>query len=131
MEEKMNKGLKESSYKNIKSKHILQNIFANLTENKLLQIIKYNKNIQNELEKDINDYKNYKKIIIEIIPINKDDKNYFIDQYIKKEDEQYYHIYFNDENEEKHRNYFTKDENVTKVKIIIDEHIKSFEKLFI
>ena len=51
----MNNGLKENSYKNIKSKYILQKIFSNLTENKLLQIVKYNKNIQNELKKDIND----------------------------------------------------------------------------
>ena len=57
----MNNGFKENSYKNIKSKYLLQKIFANLTENKLLEIVKYNKNIQKELEKDINDYKNYKK----------------------------------------------------------------------
>ena len=88
----MNNGLKENSYKNIKSKYILQKIFSNLTENKLLQIVKYNKNIQNELKKDINDYKNYKKIIIEIIPIFKGDKNYFINY--EKEDKQYYHIIF-------------------------------------
>ena len=149
--------LKANSYKNIKSKYILQRIFANLTENKLLQIVKYNKDIQKELEKDINDYiKYFKKVIIKIIPINKKDKNsrnekeddnsnkiedknfsyieeklnknYFIKY--KEEEKQYYHIYFNDDKEEKHRNYFTEGENVTKIIIIIDEQIKSFEKLF-
>ena len=136
----MNKRIKENYYKNIKSKYILQRIFAYLTENKSLKIIKYNKNIQKKFEKDINDYKNYKKIIIELTPINKEeiknsnnekensDKNYFI-KYIEKE-KQYYHIYFNNENEEKNRNYFTKDENVTKIKIIIDEHVTSFITLF-
>ena len=44
---------------------ISKTIFDNLTENKLVQIIKYNKNIQFKLNKDINDYiKNYKKVII-------------------------------------------------------------------
>ena len=125
----MNNGIKENSYKNIKSKYILQKIFADLTEKKLLQIVNYNKELQNELEKDINDFiKYYKKVIIEIIPINKEEDNYFIKY--KKEEEQYFQIYFNDEKEEKHRNYFTKNDNVTNIKIIIDEHITSFEGLF-
>ena len=125
----MNNGIKENSYKNIKSKYILQKIFANLTEKKLLQIVNYNKELQNELEKDINDFiKYYKKVIIEIIPINKEEDNYFIKY--KKEEEQYFQIYFNDEKEEKHRNYYNKDENVTKIKIIINAQIKSFKGLF-
>ena len=45
MEDKMSNEIKENSYKNIKSKYILQNIFTNLTENKSLQVVKYNKNI--------------------------------------------------------------------------------------
>ena len=65
----------------IKSKYILQEIFSNLQENRLLKIIKYNKKIQEKLNKDIKDYKTYVDIIIEIIPINKRDKNYFIDKY--------------------------------------------------
>ena len=109
----MDNGIKENLYENIKSEYIFKKIFANLTENKLLQIVKYNKDIQKELEKDINDYiKYFKKVIIKIIPINKKeiknsnnekedknfsdeekklDKNYFI-KYEKKE-KQYYHIY--------------------------------------
>ena len=79
MEADINTEHKNNFYKNIKSKYIFQKIFANLTENKLLQIVKYNKNFQNELEKNINDYKNYKKVIIEIIPIIEEDNNYFIE----------------------------------------------------
>ena len=39
--------LKGNSYKNIKSKYILQHIFGILNKKKLLEIIKCNKNIQN------------------------------------------------------------------------------------
>ena len=130
MEEKKNSGFKEYSFKNIKNKYILQYIFTYLTENKLLQIIKYNKNIQFKLNKDINDYiKYYKKVIIEITPNNRFPKNYFIKS-IDKEEQQYYHIYFNNEKEERYRNYTTDDENVTKIKIIIDYKIRSFYGLF-
>ena len=111
----------------VKSKYILQEIFSNLQENKLLDIIKYNKKIQEKLQKDIKDYKTYGEIIIEIIPINNRDKNYFINY---AEEHKYYHIYFNDENEEKKRNYFTKNENISKIKIIIDSQVKSFWNLF-
>ena len=121
MEDEKKKGNKGNSLENIESKYILQLIFSNLLENILLPLVKYNKNIQEKLDKGINDYKNYKKVIIEILPINKTDKTTFINY---KKGKQYYHIYFNDEKEEKHRNYFNKDENITKIKIIIDEQIK-------
>ena len=113
---------------NIKSKYILQCIFANITEKKLLKIVKYNKFIQKKLDKDINDYKKYLEVIIEIFPINKEEKNTFINY--KEKEKIYYHIYFNDEKEEKKRNYFFKNEKVSIIKIIIDYQIKSFEELF-
>ena len=94
---------KENIFKKIRSKYILRKIFSNLKENKLLQIIKYNKNIQKRLNKHINDYIKYNQIEIEIFPINKDDKNYFIN--IQKENELYYHIYFNDEKKKKKKLY--------------------------
>ena len=128
MEEKKNSGFKENYLENIKSNYVLQRIFDNIQHNKLLQIVKYNKNIQFRLNKDINDYKNYNKVIIEIFPINKYNKNYFI-QY-EEQEKQYYHLYFNDEKEEKQRVYFNDDEYVTKIKIIIDNQITSFEGLF-
>ena len=77
----------------IKCKYIIAKIFDNLNQYKLLKIIRYNKNLQNILNKNINDYKEYLKIIIEVIPsenkygnfINIFDKNY----------EPFFHIYFN------------------------------------
>ena len=43
--------------KRIRSKYILEKIMNNLQNNKLLDIIRYNKNIRNKLNKNINDYK--------------------------------------------------------------------------
>ena len=84
MEEKKSNELKENSYKTIKSNYILKKIFAYLTENKLLKIVKYNKSIQKKLEKDLNDFIKYCQIIIELTPIKTPDNNTFIN-YDKKE----------------------------------------------
>ena len=112
----------------IRNKYILRNIFEFLREHRLLQIIQYNKYIQKRIDKGIIDYINYKKIIIELIPINIDYKNYFI--YISEKEKPYFHIYFNDERRERKKTYFNKNQNVKKIKIIIDEEIKSLSKLF-
>ena len=112
----------------IRNKYILRNIFELLREHRLLQIIQYNKYIQKRIDKGIIDYINYKKIIIELIPINIDYKNYFI--YISEKEKPYFHIYFNDERRERKKTYFNKNQNVKKIKIIIDEEIKSLSKLF-
>ena len=42
----------------------------------------------------------------------------------------YYHIYFNDNKEEIKRNDLNENDNVSKIKIIIDYQVKSFEELF-
>ena len=78
---------------NIKSKYILQIVFEILPKNKSLEIIKYNKKLQEKIYNNINDYKEslkiYSSIIIEIIPdrniygefvniINKEDKIYLL-----------------------------------------------------
>ena len=60
--------LPKNILENIKSKIILKRIFDNLCKKKKLNIIKYNKNIQNRLNLDINDYDDFFKTIIEIIP---------------------------------------------------------------
>ena len=96
-----------------------------------LKIIKCNINIQKRLNININNYKDFSEefssIELEIIPIqNKYGR--FIN--IKEEDKKYFHIYFNDNNEEIKRNYTNKNENVSKLKIIIDYQVKSFEYLF-
>ena len=96
------------------------------------KIIKYNKNIQNKLDINKNDYKKYCEIEIEIMPT--EDYYYSKEPFINfnnKEEGSYYHIYYNDKKEEtkrKKRNYITR--NIKKIKIIIDYLIKSFEKLF-
>ena len=69
----------------------------------------------------------YSSIEIEIKPV-KNKYGKFIN--IKKENEKYYHIYFNDNEEEIKRNYLDQNENVTKLKIIIDYQVQSFEGLF-
>ena len=57
----------------LKSKYILQFIFDNLSKRKSLNFIKYNKNIQNKIDININDYKEfseiYSSIEMEIIQI--------------------------------------------------------------
>ena len=75
---------------NIKSRYILSKIYNNMTKKKKLEIIKYNKKIQNRLNLDVNDYKEYSEIEIEIIP-TKDKYGKFIN--INENDKLYYHIF--------------------------------------
>ena len=97
----------------LKSKYILQFIFDNLSKRKSLNFIKYNKNIQNQIDININDYKEfseiYSSIEMEIIPVN-NKYGKFIN--IDKENEIFYHIYFNNNKEEIKRN------NLKKMKIL-------------
>ena len=119
----------EHSLKKIKCNYRLKQIFNYIKEKKLLEIIKYNNNLQTRLNININNYIDYyNKIVIEIIPLNKNDKNEFIN--IPKQDEPSYHIFFNDDKNETKRNYFKKDEKVSKIKIIIDTNVKSLKNLF-
>ena len=87
-----------------------------------------NKRIQNRLNLDVKDYKEYCEIEIEIIPI-KDEYGQFIN--INNKDKLYYHIYFNNSKKEIKNKYIIKEKHkVTKIKIIIDYQVKSFYKLF-
>ena len=54
--------------KNIKSKYILKKIIGNISQKKLLYLIKNNKSIQKTLDIGIKDYENYLNIEIDIIP---------------------------------------------------------------
>jgi len=128
---------------NIKSRYILSKIYDNMPKKKKLEIVKYNKRIQNRLNLSIKDYKEYyEEIELEIIPA-KDKYGSFI--IINENDKLYYHIYFNDNKEEiknkyrikedlfgvtKHEYYIEEEDKVTKVKIIINYQVKSFKKLF-
>ena len=116
---------KNNFLKNIKSKYILREILTHIKKCTALQIIKYNKNLQNKLEMNKNDYKEYSELYsdieVEIIPI-KDIKNLKNDKLIniKKQEESYYHIYINQNKEEFKNYYLNKNENIKKIKIIID-----------
>ena len=125
----INKGHdKGNSLSKIKSKKILDNIFGKLSMNKLLEIIRYNKYIQNRVNKDINFYKQYLQIVLEIIPKEKVYGNFI--NIINKENKGYYHIYFNGNEEEIKRNYITEKDNAAKIKIGIDYEIKNLYGLF-
>ena len=116
----------------IKSDYFLQKLYDNMTKKKKLEIVKYNKKVQNRLDLGVKDYKEYSEtftpIEIEIIPAkNRYDK--FIN--IVEKEKLYFHIYFNDNKEEIKNKYEIKEEDkVTKIKIIIDYQVKSFKYLF-
>ena len=118
-----------NSLNNIKSRYILKILFELLEEKRYLNLILNNKKIQNKLNISLIDYKNYKRIQIEIEIIKelKEEKNYFINL---NEDKSLYIIYFDGKEEESRRNYVKRDEKVRKITVIINLGIKSFRGLF-
>ena len=116
---------------NIKSKYILQKIIDNLQRKKLLELFKHNKKTQNRLEISTNDYKRYSEefstIEIELIPIQ-NSKGTFIN--IPENEKDYFHIYFNESKDEIKTNKLSEDNKISKIKIIINYQVKSFQKLF-
>ena len=78
----------------IKSDYFLRKLYDNMTKKKKLEIVKYNKKVQNRLDLGVKDYKEYSEtyssIEIEIIPA-KGKYGRFI--YIDENDELYYHIF--------------------------------------
>ncbi len=111
----------------IKSKYILEKIFDYIQTGKTLNIIKYNKNIQRNLNITQNDYNEFSKIEIEIIPFKNCDPSY---KFIFDEPK-FYHVYFNDNKEEvfPHFDVYYDFENATKIKLVIDYEIKSYKKI--
>ena len=99
----------------IKSDYFLQKLYDNMPKKKKLEIVKYNKKVQNRLNLGVKDYKEYSEtftpIEIEIIP-KKGEYGKFIN--IKENDELFYHIYFNDNNEEIKNKYDIKEEDKVK-----------------
>ena len=79
----------------IKSDYFLQKLYDNMTKKKKLEIVKYNKRIQNRINLNVKNYKEYSEtftpIEIEIIP-TKGKYVKFIN--INEEDKLYYHIIF-------------------------------------
>ena len=121
-----------NNLKKIKSNYILSKIYYNISKKKSLEIIKYNKKVQNRLNLSIKDYKNYYEtftpIELEIIP-SKNKFGKFIN--INEKDKLYYNLYLNGGGYEiKNKFRINGEDKATKIKIIIDYQIISFEKLF-
>ena len=116
------------SISNINSKYILKQLFNYAQKNIMLKMIKYNKQLQKNLDISIKDYEKYYKIEIELIPA-KHIYGTFIN-ISKQEYEPYFHIYFNDNPNRIRRYYFNKKDKVIKIRIIIDYSVKSFNELF-
>jgi len=117
----------------IKSDYFLMKLLGIMKKNRMFEIVKYNKKLQKRLNLSINDYKEYFKeyTSIEIELRGKNDRYYenkFIN--IPYRNEKHYHIYFDNSSEEINRNYLEKDEKVETIKIIIDNPITSFRRLF-
>ena len=121
-----------SILKKIKSNYFLERIFNNILKKNSLEIVKYNKNIQNRINLSIKDYKDYSEkfssIEIEIIPYN-NQYGQFIN--IRENEKIFYHIFFNDNREEIENKYsIIEEDKITIIRIIIDYQVKSFQNLF-
>ena len=95
--------------------------------------MKFNKKLQNRLNLNINDYKDYSQLFSSIeIELKLDNKNDHTNKFINISDEnmKYYHIYFDNSNEEKKRTELNANDKVNKIKIIIDHQVKSLKNLF-
>ena len=121
---------KNGILKKIKSKYIIMKIFENLKQNRLLDIIHYNKNYQKLMNKKIFDYqKAFSKIVIEIIP-KENVYGIFINNIYCKSIKSNVEIYFNDDKKEIKRESITKNDNVKKIRIIINHKIKTLFRFF-
>ena len=117
--------------KNLKSDYFLKNIIDYLKAKKSLQIFKYNKKLQKRLNLNVNNYKEYSEIYssieIDLIPIPNTNGT-FIN--IPENEKEYFHIYYNERKDEIKNNKLFEKNKVSKIKIIIDYQVKSFELLF-
>ena len=119
----------------LKSDYFLQKLYDNVPKKKKLEIVKYNKRIQNRINLSVKNYKEYSEtftpIEIEIIPKKLKYVKYVKFIKVNENDKLYYHIYLNDNKEEiKNKYEINKKDKVTKIKIIIDYQVKSFKGLF-
>ena len=51
--------ISKNKYENLKSDYFLLKLFDNLKRKRLLEVLKYNKNIQKRINLNFNDYKEY------------------------------------------------------------------------
>ena len=124
---KSNKNKDNANLNNVKSKFILKKIIAHIEEKKFMKIVQHNKNMQHRLNLSNNDYKKICQIELEIIPLP-NHYGKFIS--VIKGEESHYHIFFNNQKREKKRNHLKENETITKIKVILDYKIKSFDNLF-
>ena len=110
----------------VKSNYILTKLTQNLSRKTLLNMIRYNKQLQRKLNIELKDYEAYLQTEIEL-KFNQSYSNLEPINFINYVgDKNYYHILYNDSEQEG-----KKEENIRKIRIIIDRYIKSFKKLFI
>ena len=114
--------------KNIKSKFILKKIFGYLEDNIYLKLIKYNKKLQNKLEKDITDYKDYSKVEIQVILNNENPKKFI--NVTNPNDKELYQIFINDQSKEATKDIEKIKEKIEKFKIVLKYNFSSFKDLF-
>ena len=117
----------------IKSDYFLMKLLDIMKKNRMFEIVKYNKKLQKRLNLSINDYKEYFKEYTSIeIELRVKNDRYYENKFINipYRNEKHYHIYFDNSSEEINRNYLEKDEKVETIKIIIDNPITSFRRLF-
>ena len=110
--------------KKIRSKYIVKRIFDNLKQNKLLNIIHYNKEYQKLMKTKLKEHINeFLKTEIEITP-KENEYGKFINFTVNAQ------IYFNDNEEDIKWKNIIKNDNVTKIKIVLNHKIKSLSGLF-
>ena len=126
-----NKDGKESILNIIKSKYILKKILYYLPYNKFLNIMKYNKKLQNKLDIGESNYSEYSqiKIEIEVFP-NEKNRDFISNRWFYERYKDYIHVYLDDNKEEIKRNYYTKEDKFNKIKIIIYYKTESLNGLF-
>ena len=131
--EKLNLIKSKNKFINLKSDYFLKKLFDNIQKRISLKIIKCNINIQKRLNININNYKEfselYSSIELEIIPIQNKYGSFI--NIKKEEDKKYFHIYFNDNKKEIKKTKLNEEDKISKINIIIDYQIKSFQGLFL
>ena len=128
MNKKKNNPSKVNFYTKVKSKYILKQIFDYLNKSKILEIIRYNKNLRKELDINNEDYKRESwKIEIQLI-LTEGARGKFIN--IRKSHESYFKIYFNNNSQERKEKKVYKKDKVGRIKIIIDHQNNAFYGLF-
>ncbi len=125
-DEKLNHIKTNFYFDNLKSVYFLAKIFENMKKSKHLEIIKYNKKLQQRLNLSLNDYKDYSQLYtpieLELKLVNyKSNDNQFIN--ISDDNMKYYHIYFDNSNKEVKRTELKWKDKVKVIKIIIDHQI--------